>query len=166
MYSNVTTSTRINSSSVHTYILRLFYITFSNGLLTNNSTWCQNRGCICISSVRRTYGRIHSSFLHPAYIRTIILWTELFPKKRREDPRRDSSIYLRVQWCFHIPTRITRFLRIQCILQCFYTQSSKFSSRINSSTRILQEILQLQGSPMQAPSSNCSPCLQAFYTAE
>ena len=50
---------------------------FSNGLLTNNSTWCQNRGCICISLVRRTYGRIHI----PA---TIILWTELFPKKRRE----------------------------------------------------------------------------------
>ena len=71
-------------------------------------------------------------------------------EEEREDPRRDSSIYLRVQWCFHIPTR---FLRIQCILQCFYTQSSKFpvipchsTYRINSSTRILQEILQLQGS--------------------
>ena len=46
-------------------------------MLTQNATWCQNRGCICISSVRRTYGRIHI----PA---TIILWTELFPKKRRE----------------------------------------------------------------------------------
>ena len=54
------------------------------GFVTQNATWCQNRGCICISSTRRTYGRIHSSFLHPAYIRTIILWTELFPKKRRE----------------------------------------------------------------------------------
>ena len=81
-------STRINSSSVHTYILVCFirnYIpaTFSNGLLTNNSTWCQNRGCICISSTRRTYGRIH---MHTAYIQTstIILQTELFPKKRRE----------------------------------------------------------------------------------
>ena len=42
-------------------------------------------------------------------------------EEEREDPRRDSSIYLRVQWCFHIPTR---FLRIQCILQCFHTQSS------------------------------------------
>ena len=56
------------------------------GFVTQNATWCQNRGCICISSIRRTYGRIHSSFLHPAYIQTstIILWTELFPKKRRE----------------------------------------------------------------------------------
>ena len=60
-------------------------------------------------------------------------------EEEREDPRRDSSIYLRVQWCFHIPTRTT----------VFYTQSSKFPAipcRINSSTRILQEILQLQGS--------------------
>ena len=42
--------------------------------------------------------------------------------------------------------------------------------RINSSTRILQEILQLQGSShagrYKASSSNCSPCIQAFYTAE
>ena len=29
-------------------------------------------------------------------------------EEEREDPRRDSSIYLRVQWCFHIPTRITK----------------------------------------------------------
>ena len=63
-------------------------------------------------------------------------------EEEREDPRRDSSIYLRVQWCFQIPTRTTRFLRIQCILQCFYMQSSKFpvipchsTYRINSSPR-------------------------------
>ena len=106
-------------------------------MLTQNATWCQNRGCICISSVRRTYGRIHT----PA---TIILWTELFPKKRREKIKGEiSSIYLRIQWCFHILQE----------LQCFHTQSSKFpvipcysTYRINSSTRILQEILQLQGS--------------------
>ena len=98
-------------------------------MLTQNATWCQNRGCICISSARRTYGRIHSSFLHPAYIQTIILWTELFPKKRREKIQGEilQSIFeYRIQWCFHISTRTTRFLRIQCILQCFHTQSSKF----------------------------------------
>ena len=32
-------------------------------------------------------------------------------------------------------TRTTRFLRIQCILQCFHTQSSNSAYRINSSTR-------------------------------
>ena len=64
-------------------------------------------------------------------------------EEEREDPRRDSSIYLLIQWCFHILQE----------LQCFHTQSSKFpvipcysTYRINSSTRILQEILQLQGS--------------------
>ena len=88
-------------------------------------------------------------------------------EEEREGPRRDSSICLRIQWCFHISTRTT----------VFYTQSSKFpvipcysTYRINSSTRILQEILQLQGSSRtdhyKASSSDCSPCLQAFYTAE
>ena len=47
-------------SSIRIYILIL-------GLLTHNATWCQNRGCICISSVRRTYGRIH---MLPAYIQS------------------------------------------------------------------------------------------------
>ena len=128
LHSNVSRSTRINSSSVHTYILRLFYLrVILQGFVTQNATWCQNRGCICISSIRRTYGRIHSSFLHPAYIQTstIILWTELFPKKKREKIQGEilQSIF-EYSGVFHIPTRTTRFLRIQCILQCFYTQSS------------------------------------------
>ena len=53
-------------------------------------------------------------------------------EEEREDPRRDSSIYLRIQWCFHILQE----------LQCFHTQSNKFpvipcysTYRINSSTR-------------------------------
>ena len=108
----------INSSSVHTYIFVCFIRNYYIGLLANNATWCQNRGCICISSTRRTYSRIHAvSCIHPVIqttTRTIILWTELFPKKRREkiqgeilqrphsnsnprvsseDPRRDSSFY-------------------------------------------------------------------------
>ena len=43
-------STRINSSSVHTYI----FVCFIQNLF-NNSTWCQNRGCSYISSTRRIY---------------------------------------------------------------------------------------------------------------
>ena len=43
-------STRINSSSVHTYICVCFIRNVSN-----NSTWCQNRGCSYISSRRRIY---------------------------------------------------------------------------------------------------------------
>ena len=135
-------------------------------MLTQNATWCQNRGCICISSARRTYGRIHSSFLHPAYIQTIILWTELFPKKRREKIQGEilQSIFeYRIQWCFHIPTRTTVFTRNPASFQ---------SSRaiLHTELILLQEFSKkyynYKAHPVQAPSSNCSPCIQAFYTAE
>ena len=83
-------------------------------------------------------------------------------EEEREDPRRDSSIYLRVQWCFHI------LQELQCSTRNPATPSNS-TYRINSSTRILQEILQLQGSSRadqyKASSSNCSPCLQALHTA-
>ena len=100
-------------------------------------------------------------------------------EEKREDPRRYSSIYLRVQWCFHISTRITRFLRIQCIptRTTRTTRNPTFLQVFQSSCAILHtelilplEILQLQGSSRadhyKASSSNCSPCIQAFYTAE
>ena len=57
------------------------------------STWCQNRGCICISSTRRTYRIQSSSFLHTPVIQTsiIILQTELFLHK--EGKERFQYIY-------------------------------------------------------------------------
>ena len=136
-------------------------------MLTQNATWCQNRGCICISSVRRTYGRIHI----PAS--TIILWTELFPKKRREKIQgeilQSSSNTVVFPQIIHSLQELQDFFEYNV----FYSVSThnpatpRYSTyRINSSTRILQEILQQQGSHVQAPSSNCSPCLQAFYMAE
>ena len=123
LHSNVSRSTRINSSSVHTYIFVCFTLrVILQGFVTQNATWCQNRGCICISLTRRTYGRIHSSFPASCIHSNNNSVNRIISKEEeREDPRRDSSIYLRVQWCFHIPTRTTR---IQCILQCLYTQSS------------------------------------------
>ena len=48
----------------------------------------------------------------PAYIQTSTnnsVDRIISKEEEREDPRRDSSIYLRVQWCFHIPTRTTVF---------------------------------------------------------
>ena len=149
IYSNVTTSTRINIFKCTYVHLCLFhsklphwfqYVPIYIGLLANNATWCQNRGCICISSTRRTYGQIHAvSCIHPVIqtITRIILWTELFPKKRREkiqreilqrphsnsnprvsseDPRRDSSFYtqssiLQINSIYRInSTRNTRFI--------------------------------------------------------
>ena len=97
-------------------------------------------------------------------------------EEEREDPRRDSSIYLRVQNTVVFPQIIqdpTRFLRIQCIL----TRTTVFPHAIqqlqvilHTELILLQEILQLQGSSRadhyKASSSNCSPCIQAFYMAE
>ena len=100
MYIRTSVFVSFETSTTHSSSI---YISFSNGLLTNNSTWCQNRGCICISSTRRTYGRIHSSFLHTSshpdkYNNSV---NRIISKEEeREDPRRDSSIYLRIQ-CFH-----------------------------------------------------------------
>ena len=164
LHSNVSRSTRINSPSVHTYIFRLFYLcVILQGFVTQNATWCQNRGCICISSIRRTYGRIHSSFLHPAYIQTstIILWTELFPKKRRE--KIQGEILQSIFENYKIPSNTvysTVFLHAIQQLQVI----------LHTELILLQEsskkYYNYKAHPVQAPSSNCSPCLQAFYTAE
>ena len=107
-------STRINSSSVHTYIFVCFTLrVILQGFVTQNATWCQNRGCICISSTRRTYGRIH--MLPVIQTRTIILCTELFPKKRREKIQGEI-----LQSIFEY-SGVSTFLQE---LQCFYMQSS------------------------------------------
>ena len=90
-------------------------------------------------------------------------------EEEREDPRRDSSIYLRVQNTVVFPHFYKNYTKSNIptsfpVIPCYSTY------RINSSTRILQEILQLQGSSRadhyKASSSNCSPCIQAFYMAE
>ena len=57
-------------------------------------------------------------------------------EEEREDPRRDSSIYLRIQWCFHIPTRTTVFPHTIQQLQVI----------LHTELILPQEILQLQGS--------------------
>ena len=146
------------------YIFCLFYLrVILQGFVTQNATWCQNRGCICISSIRRTYGRIHSSFLHPAYIQTstIILWTELFPKKRREKIQGEI-----LQSIFEYSGVSTFLQELQDSFEysVFYSVStrnpatpSNSAYRINSSTRILQEILQLQGSSRAGSSQQLFP---------
>ena len=87
-------------------------------------------------------------------------------EEEREDPRRDSSIYLRVQ-CFHTEsihsTRTTVFPHA--------IQQLQVPQLILHKELILpQEILQLQGSShadhYKASSSDCYPCIQAFYMAE
>ena len=128
-------STRINSSSVHTYIFVCFTLhVILQGFVTQNATWCQNRGCICISSTRRTYGRIH--MLPVIQTRTIILCTELFPKKRREKIQGEI-----LQSIFEY-SGVSTFLQDSFEYSVFYSVStrnpatpSNSAYRINSSTR-------------------------------
>ena len=63
-------------------------------------------------------------------------------EEEREDPRRELQSIFEYSGVSTNNTQPTRFLRIQCILQCFHTQSSKFpvipcysTYRINSSPR-------------------------------
>ena len=124
-------------------------------MLTKNATWCQNRGCICISSVRRTYGLIHSSFLHTPVIqtRTIILWTELFPKKKRE--KIQGEILQSIFEYSGVSTNNTRTTRTTV----FPHAIQQLQVILHTELILLQEILQLQGSSRadhyKASSSNC-----------
>ena len=108
------------------------------------STWCQNRGCICISSTRRTY-RLNPAVycIHPVI-------------QTRYNNSANRIISLRIGE--------ERFFPV------FPHEVNYSTYRINSSTRILQEILQLQSSSCagryKASSSNCTPCIQAFYMVE
>ena len=101
----------------------------------------------------------------PAYIQTstIILWTELFPKKRREKIQGEilqsifeysgvSTFYKEIQHSYKNYTQSSKFPLIPC-------KENYSTYRINSTTRNLQVILQLQGSSRadyyKASSSNC-----------
>ena len=64
-------------------------------------------------------------------------------EEEREDPRRDSSIYLQVQNTVVFPHSYKNY----SVSTRNPATPSNSAYRINSSTRILQEILQLQGSP-------------------
>ena len=134
------------------------------------STWCQNRGCICISSTRRTC-RLNPavSCIHSVIqTRNIILQTELF---LQEEGKRDSQyIYSDLQHFNQIQGLQVKFYSVSTCNPVIPCKGNYSTYRINSSTRNLQEILQLQGSShagrYKASSSKCSPCIQAFYMAE
>ena len=74
-------------------------------------------------------------------------------EEEREDPRRDSSIYLQIQWCFHIPTRTTvsphAIQQLQVIL--------------HTELILPQEILQLQGSSRVIPCRSAQGIFQQLF---
>ena len=60
-------------------------------------------------------------------------------EEEREDPRRDSSIYLRVQWCSHIPTRITKIFEYSV----FYSVSTRNPVILHTELILLQRTTRL-----------------------
>ena len=105
----------------------------------------------------------------PAYnpviqTRIIILWSELFPKKRRE--KIQGEILQSIFEYSGVSTNNTNNTRTTV----FPHAIQQLQVILHTELILLQEILQLQGSSRadqyKASSSNCFPCLQAFYTAE
>ena len=112
--------------------------------MTQNATWCQNRGCICISSTRRTYGRIH--MLPVIQTRTIILCTELFPKKRREKIFKVFNLSSSTEYYknYKIPSNTVYSTVFPHAIQ-------QLQVILHTELILLQEILQLQGSSRVIP---------------
>ena len=113
---------------------------------------------------------------------TIILWTELFPKKRREKIQGEilQSIYeYRIQWCFHIPTRTTVFphaiQQLQVILhtELILLQELQGSSRAGSfqqlfpvSPSILHGRIRLPASLQHSKAIQHKQASSEFYPVE
>ena len=108
------------------YILVCFIRNYYIGLLANNATWCQNRGCICISSTRRTYGRIHAVFcIHPVILDKNNNSANRIISQRKGERRSKERFFKDL-----IPARI------QECFQYFYMQSSNYNYKFNSAYRI------------------------------
>ena len=91
-------------------------------------------------------------------------------EEEREDPRRDSSIYLRVQWCFHKYYKNYKIPSNTVYSTVFPHAVQQLQVILHTELILLQEFSKkyynYKAHPVQASSSNCSPCIQAFYTAE
>ena len=159
MYSNVTTSTRNKYLQVYirtsvVCFIRNYYI----GLLANNATWCQNRGCICISSTRRTYSRIHAvSCIHPViqtnYKNNNSVNRIISKEKEREDPKRDSS-----KTSFQLESK-----SVSSVSTC---NPASYKLILYTELILPQETTNTRFILCRLTTAVVSPCIQAFYTAE
>ena len=96
----------------------------------------------------------HASSIHPVIqTSTIILWSELFPKKRREKIQGEilQSIFeYRIQWCFHIQSiHSTRTTVFPHAIQQLQVSTVNSMYRINSSTRNTTTTRLIPCHPMQ-----------------
>ena len=97
-----------------------------------------------------------ASCIHPDKYNNSVNRIIISKEEEREDPRRDSSIYLRVQWCFHIPTRITKIFEYSVFYSVLHA-IQQLQIILHTELILLQE---LQGSSRadqyKASSSDCS----------
>ena len=181
LYSNATTSTRINILQCTYVHLCLFHSKLHSplrvilqGFVTPNATWCQNRGCICISSVRRTYGRIH---ILPAYIQSSrqvqLSCGQNYFQRRGE--RRSKERFFNLSSSTEYSGVSTFLQELQDFFEysVFYSVSTRnpatprYSTyRINSSPRNTTTTRLIPCRLIQGIFQQLFPCLQAFYTAE
>ena len=87
------------------------------------STWCQNRGCICISSTRRTY----RSNPHPSF------YKQNFPQRRVRDPIIQQS-YQHTEHSFYTVERLSWIIQLKfCTFPQEIQQVSSHPMEINTS---------------------------------
>ena len=91
------------------------------------------------------------------FLQTIILWTELFPKKRREKIQGEN---------FNLSSSTVVFPQIIQELQELQSSRAILHTELILLQEFSKKYYNYKAHPVQAPSSNCSPCLQAFYMAE
>ena len=96
-------------------------------------------------------------------------------EEEREDPRRDSSIYLRVQNTVSFPHFYKNYkISSNTVYSTVFPPAiQQLQVILHTELILLQEILHYKAHPVssradqyKASSNNCFPCLQAFYTAE
>ena len=93
-------------------------------------------------------------------------------EEEREDPRRDTSVFFEYKYS-GVSTNNTHSTRISSntvYSTVFPHAIQQLQDILHTESILLQEFSKkyynYKAHPVQASSSNCSPCLQAFYTAE
>ena len=120
----------------------------------------------------------HASSIHPVIqTSTIILWTELFPKKRREKIQGEilqsifeysgvstyNPFYKNYSVSTHNPASFQSSRAKKTILHTELILLQESSKKYYNYKAHAMHALYLHP---PASSSDCSPCIQAFYTAE
>ena len=109
------------------YIHTSVFVSFET---VKHSTWCQNRGCICISSTRRTY----RSNSHPSYIHSSF-YKQNFPQRRVRDPI-IQQFYQHREYSFYTVEKLSWIIQLKfCTFPQEIQQVSSHPMQINTSAK-------------------------------